>query len=164
MKNPESLHWGIKYQVLINNFHWVSKWDGDQQCSISNNWYIPRLSSKTNILLLCLVRYLSNVVCGNRYLPRGSKEYVLFIQLLGMYLLLCNHTTFGFCHDLQNSAKSFWENSIVSRWTNLKSSVSNQICAIVTFYLHNALQSNVAYTHDRWCSLWKTNKNIKLKK
>ena len=33
--------------------------------------------------LLCLDRYLSSVVCGNRYLPRGSKENVLSIPITG---------------------------------------------------------------------------------
>ena len=33
--------------------------------------------------LLCLDRYLSSAVCGNRYLPRGSKENVLSIPITG---------------------------------------------------------------------------------
>ena len=34
-------------------------------------------------LLLCLDRYLFSAVIGNRYLPRGSKENVFSIAIIG---------------------------------------------------------------------------------
>ena len=39
---------------------------------------------KMNFLILLPDRYLFSVVSGNRYLPRGGKENVLFLLLLGM--------------------------------------------------------------------------------
>ena len=38
---------------------------------------------KINFLLLCLDRYLFGVVIGKRYLPRGSKENVFSITIIG---------------------------------------------------------------------------------
>ena len=38
---------------------------------------------KMKFLLLFLDKYLFSVVVGNRYLPRGSKENVLFIIIFG---------------------------------------------------------------------------------
>ena len=58
---------------------------------------------KMKFLLLCLDRHLFSVVVGNRYPPRGSKENVFSITIIGsvtmsrqVMLVVTNYTIFGF--------------------------------------------------------------------
>ena len=58
-------------------------------------WF-PDEVAKMNILFPYVVRHLFRVVYGNRYLPRGSKEDVLY----GI------RTTSRFCHESLNLVTS----------------------------------------------------------
>ena len=64
-----------------------------------------------NILFPYLVRHLFCVVYGNRYLPRGSKEDVLSIIIVGNISFQIGNasvirTAFRFCHDSLNLVNS----------------------------------------------------------
>ena len=82
-----SLNWA-QFMVLLGfpKWHWI-QWIMTKHTIKNITRNTPHLVIVTfwdealqiKILLLCLDRYLCSVVIGKRYLPKGSKENVLYI-------------------------------------------------------------------------------------
>ena len=83
----------LSFEFFLNDFPWIHwiQWIVTKYkiwMAMRNTLYLVIVIfsdkvTKMKFLLLCLDRYLFNVVSGNIYLPRCSKENVLSITITG---------------------------------------------------------------------------------